>query len=262
MLDSLSLIAEEAGRAISSVYRRDPETVHKVDGSPLTVADRLSHKIVTESLDRIAHGIPVLSEEGRSIDYETRRAWEGYFLVDPLDGTKGFLEQNDEFTVNVALIRGNRPVLGVVHHPPTGVTYAAESGSGAWRIEATHRTSLVPPAGATAPLRVLLSRTDKSTVLDEALTRLGHPESRRMHSSLKFCLLAEGIADLYLRIQPSMEWDTAAGDLILQEAGGRMMQWNGEPFVYNRRDLCNSSLIAFSRSFPEKVPDWQSLLKF
>lgn len=264
MLDSLVSIAVEAGRAVLSVYRDDPETVRKADGSPLTVADKLSHRIVAESLAKLAPDVPVFSEEGKSVEYETRRTWNEYFLVDPLDGTKGFLEQNGEFTVNIAVIREGRPVLGVVHHPVSGNTYAAEAGSGAWRISATEgRVSLPIRAEreATGPLRVLLSRNDASTVLVDMLDRLGKPVAERMHSAVKFCYLADGTADLYLRMQPSMEWDTAAGHLIVEEAGGRVMQYGGASLTYNRANLLNPPFLAFSRSFPGKVPDWRELFK-
>lgn len=261
MLDSIVSIAREAGKAILSLYRGDPETVRKADGSPLTVADRSAHGILAESLAQLAPELPVFSEEGKSVEYETRRTWDRYFLVDPLDGTKGFLEQNGEFTVNIAVIRSGRPALGVVHHPVSGVTYAAKAGSGAWRISPTGERSALPVGGqSTGALRVVLSRTDRSTVLEDALLRLGNPAAERMHSAIKFCMLAEGSADLYLRVQPSMEWDAAAGHLIVEEAGGRLMQWNGEPIVYNRADLRNPSFLAFSRSFPEKVPNWKALL--
>jgi 3'(2'), 5'-bisphosphate nucleotidase len=260
MLDALIAIAQESGKAILSVYKGDPETVRKADGSPLTVADRVSHRIVAQSLAQLAPELPVFSEEGMAVEYETRRTWKQYFLVDPLDGTKGFLEQNGEFTVNIAVIRNGRPALGVVHHPVSGATYAAEAGSGAVRIEGGSQVRLSEKQTGRTGLRVLLSRNDKSTVLEDMLQRLGKPEAERMHSAIKFCLLADGSADLYLRMQPSMEWDAAAGHLIVEEAGGRLLQFGGNPLVYNRADLLNPSFLAFARSFPEKVPNWRDFL--
>lgn len=260
MLEALIAAAEEAGRAILSVYRKDPETVRKEDGSPLTVADRLAHGILSRSLAKIAPDLPVFSEEGKSVEYDVRKGWKQYFLVDPLDGTKGFIEQNGEFTVNIAVIRGGRPVLGVVHHPDGGATYAAETGSGAFRVDATGRTALKGVDPARTGLRILTSRNDASTVLVEKVARLGPADITRMHSAVKFCLLAEGSSDVYLRMQPSMEWDAAAGHLVLEESGGRLLQFNGEPLLYNRVNLLNPPILAFSRSFPEKLPHWKNLL--
>lgn len=260
-VQELQPIVEEAASAILLLYRQKGDVVRKEDGSPLTAADRRSHEILTAGLNKVAPEIPVLSEEGRSMDYNIRKSWASYFLIDPVDGTKGFLEENDEFTVNIAMIREERPVLGIIHHPVSGVTYFASEGQGAYRRDSKETIRLPLAHTREESLRVLLSRNDFSTVLDDILARLGKPRIDKMHSSLKFCLLAEGTADLYLRMLPCMEWDTAAGSIILEEAGGKILQPGGDPLLYNRPNLKNPPFFAFSRFFPDTIKDWRQVLK-
>ncbi len=263
------LAARAAGDAILEVYERDFGVDHKEDGSPLTLADRRSHEIITDCLTRgCSPVLPVLSEEGRDIPLVERRAWDYYWLVDPLDGTKEFIKRNGEFTVNIALIHRDRPVLGVVYLPVKQTFYFASEGLGAYRLEG--REGVVdegPPAGlieASTPLaggedvacggrgiRIVGSRSHVTSELEEFVARMkqrhGEVEFVPAGSSLKFCLVAEGAADMYPRFGPTMEWDTAAGQAVVEQAGGCVLDVEtGERMLYNKESLLNSWFIASS----------------
>jgi len=219
LLDAALEFAVEAGRRILEVYRSDFAVTHKDDETPLTQADLASHALISAALARLAPALPVLSEEGADIPYAVRRAWPRYWLVDPLDGTREFVKRNGEFTVNIALVEGHRPVLGVVHAPVLGLTYGAARGLGAFRLEGAKRAAIAARRAA-GPLTVVASRSHRDADTGRILARLPAHQLVSRGSSLKFCLVAEGSADFYPRLGPTSEWDTAAGQCLVEQAGG------------------------------------------
>jgi 3'(2'), 5'-bisphosphate nucleotidase len=257
--DSILSIIQQAGRAVLSVYTSGIKHTLKKDCSPLTEADRTSHRIIVEGLTRIAPGIPVLSEEGEEIGYNIRRNWDSYFLIDPLDGTQEFIESRPEFTVNIALIYQSRPVIGLIHVPVNGITYFAEEGKGAYRLNGnTERLPL--RKDPSRKVEIVVSRRETEESLKKILSGIPDAGISSMGSSLKFCLVAEGSSDIYPRTKPSMEWDTAAGAIIVEEAGGQIVETSGQTILYNRENLLNPPFFALSKIFPEKVSNWKLLL--
>ncbi|HSG01313.1 MAG TPA: 3'(2'),5'-bisphosphate nucleotidase CysQ [Vicinamibacterales bacterium] len=243
VLTRLVGIARAAGDAIMPHYTPAVSADRKEDGSPITAADRAAHRVLVDALAEWDPEIPIVSEEGRIPPYEERVSWRQFWLVDPLDGTKEFIKRNGEFTVNVALIEDGVPVLGVVHAPALGVTWAAGRGLGAWKhapgADPTRLASSPKKTGE--PLIVVESRSHPSAELEAFLQSI--PVERRVQagSALKFCLVAEGAADIYPRFGPTMEWDSAAGDCVFR-ASGR----DGErtsPLEYNTRDLKNPPFV-------------------
>ncbi len=257
-LESVAGIATTAGRAILEIYDSDFAVEAKADQSPITAADRRAHDVIQAGLTALPGDRPILSEEARALPWEVRRHWREYWLVDPLDGTKEFIQRNGQFTVNIALVRGGRPVLGVVHVPVSGVTYGGVVGQGAWRRDRDReqRPIRVSPAAAKT-VRVVGSRSHRGPDLDGYLERLGPHELVPMGSSLKFCVVAEGEADVYPRLGPTSEWDTAAAEAVLVAAGGKVVTSLGLPLAYNKGpDLLNPWFIA-SGGDPR---DWTSFL--
>jgi 3'(2'), 5'-bisphosphate nucleotidase len=249
LLPAIKEIARRAGHAILEVYGTDFEARAKADDSPLTEADLRAHQLIVEELSSITPELPVLSEESASeVSAKQRAGWNRYWLVDPLDGTKEFVARNGEFTVNIALIQGKRPILGVVHIPVSDTTYSGIPGSGAWR-EANER----PPSPisvrrpARPVLRVLGSRSHGSPRLAEALGALGPHELISAGSSIKLCLVAEGSADLYPRLGPTSEWDIAAGQAVVEAAGGQVVDLiDAQALRYNARPtLLNPDFLAY-----------------
>jgi 3'(2'), 5'-bisphosphate nucleotidase len=241
-------IAQEAGRAILDVYESDFGVSFKEDRSPLTEADRRSHGIIERRLRESAPDIPLISEEGKEIPYEERRRWNSFYLVDPLDGTKEFINRNGEFTVNIALMRESRPALGVIVLPVTGTTYFALEGEGAYkqdRRSAPERLA-VRRRRSDEGLTVVASRSHASPELEDFLRPLDIKEKVSRGSSLKFCIIAEGKADLYPRLGPTWEWDTAAGDCIVREAGGVVTDLSGKSLEYNKENLKHAGFIVSS----------------
>jgi 3'(2'), 5'-bisphosphate nucleotidase len=250
LLQEITLIARAAGEAIMEVYRGSIEVQHKKDNSPLTVADLAAHQIIQSSLGKLTPGIPVLSEESAHIDFSIRSTWQQYWLVDPLDGTREFIKRNDEFTVNIALIDDGQAILGVVYAPALSIMYSGGAGMGAIRQRGTH-----------APEPIRARRLDKSDLViagsrshsDERMTRfvekitenLSPPTLVTMGSSLKICLVAEGNADVYPRLGPTSEWDTAAAQAVLEHAGGHLVSADGRPLRYNTKEsLLNPEFFA------------------
>jgi 3'(2'), 5'-bisphosphate nucleotidase len=259
LLDAVARIAREAGKAILGVYESDFAVEAKQDASPITEADRRAHEVIRAALEQLPGDRPILSEEARALPWEQRRHWKEYWLVDPLDGTKEFIQRNGQFTVNIALVRAGRPVMGVVHVPVQGVTYAGLVGTGAWKESpdgSRAPISVSRPGGG--PVRVVGSRSHRGPDLDGYLERLGEHEMVPMGSSLKFCVVAEGAADVYPRLGPTSEWDTAAAEAVLVAAGGRVVASNGQPMVYNKGpDLLNPWFIASggdARDWTEYLP--------
>jgi 3'(2'), 5'-bisphosphate nucleotidase len=254
LLDAVCEIARAAGRAILEVYARDFTVEHKSDDSPLTEADRVAHAIILRGLADLDHAIPVLSEESGPADQALRRGWSRYWLVDPLDGTKEFVKRNGEFTVNIALVVDGRAELGAVDAPVLDRLYFGALALGAWRADggaAPHAIGVRKTAAS--PVRVVGSRSHPSPELAGYLAGLGPHEITDMGSSLKICLIAEGAADVYPRLGPTSEWDTAAAQAILESAGGRMIDLAGRPLRYNSKDdLLNPHFLAFG----DQQRDW------
>ncbi len=229
-------LAIKAGDAILEVYATDFDVQHKADRSPLTQADMASHHVIDHGLKALTPDIPVLSEESGLPEFAERSKWEKYWLIDPLDGTKEFVNRNGEFTVNIALIENNRAIFGVVHVPVENKTYFGCAGYGAELRDAGSGRVKITVAEETAqPARVVGSRSHKGTSLDGFLDKLGEYEMHAMGSSLKFCLVAEGAADIYPRLGPTSEWDTAAAQAVVEQAGGSVLTLDGKPLSYNSK---------------------------
>jgi len=249
-------IAVRAGTRILEVYHSEFAVENKADDSPLTLADRAAHQLIVQELSRLTPELPILSEEGKLQDYDTRRRWQRYWLVDPLDGTKEFVKRNGEFTVNIALIDQHRPILGVVHAPVLGTTWYAVGGK-AFRDQ----------DGVVEPLRVrpvsgaiiaVVSRSHRGERIDAMLERIPEVESVSVGSSLKFCLVAEGKADLYPRFGPTSEWDTAAAHCVVEGAGGRVSKIDLSPLRYNTKEsLLNPDFVVTG----DPDHDWRRYLE-
>lgn len=239
-------LARRAGAAILEVYAGSFSVEHKADDSPLTAADMASHRLIVRGLGELTPEIPVLSEESKSIAWDTRRDWQRYWLVDPLDGTREFVKRNGEFTVNIALIENHAPVLGVVLLPVTGELYYGVAGEGAFVESAPGALPqpIATRAAAATPV-VAGSRSHGNDRQVEMLAGLGEYRLLPVGSSIKFCMVARGDADLYLRLGPTSEWDTAAAQCVLEQAGGAVLDLAGEPLRYNDKEsLLNPEFLA------------------
>jgi 3'(2'), 5'-bisphosphate nucleotidase len=238
-------LAREAGAAIMEVYAQGFEVESKADASPLTAADLASHRIICAGLSALKPDVPVLSEESTAINWPTRREWSRYWLVDPLDGTREFVKKNGEFTVNIALIDNGASVLGVVYAPALECMVHAERGVGAFLRDGATDIALMTQQPAPTPLRVAASRSHLDARTAAALEKMGATERIGMGSSLKFCRIAEGRIDVYPRFGPTSEWDTAAGQCVVEAAGGAVLTLDGAPLRYNTKEsLLNPDFIA------------------
>lgn len=247
LIQSLLNLSEEAGRAILGVYDGPIKVTVKADDSPLTQADQAAHRLIEQALAQLTPEWPVVSEESSPEQQQLRTQSPCYWLVDPLDGTKEFIQRNGEFTVNLALIREGAPVFGVVHVPVQGLTYWGGRALGAWRrsdrgIQAIQVRQPLPGE----PLKVVGSRSHSNEQTQAYLATLGAYELISVGSSLKFCLLAEGRAHLYPRLAPTCEWDTAAAQAVLEGAGGRVETLAGESLRYSKAEILNPSFVARS----------------
>jgi 3'(2'), 5'-bisphosphate nucleotidase len=249
LLEQVIDVAKQAGALILEVYgAAHIASEKKADDSPLTQADLRSHRSIVAALGTLQPMLPVLSEESSAEELRQRHSWQRYWLVDPLDGTKEFLSRNGEFTVNIALIDAGVPVLGVIQLPVKHIVYAGARGRGALRIDADgSRSTIKVQAPSSEPPRVLGSRSHRNAALAPVLERFGAHELLSIGSSIKFCLVAEGSADLYPRLGPTSEWDTAAGHAVLEAAGGTLRRVaDGEPLRYNQHEgLLNPDFVAF-----------------
>ena len=256
LIEPIVALAEDAGHAILEVYSTDFDVQSKADESPLTQADLASNRCIVAGLEQLTPDIPIISEESGLPDFDVRRHWERYWLIDPLDGTKEFVNRNGEFTVNIALISNGRPVLGVVHVPVQKKTYVGCVGAELRENGAPPR-SIHVAANSSDPVRVVGSRSHRGTSLDEYLARLGDHDMISMGSSLKFCVIAEGGADLYPRLGPTSEWDTAAAQAVVEQAGGRVVTLDGQPLDYNKKaDILNPHFFVIGGD----ERDWLALL--
>lgn len=254
-LQPLEEIAVAAGKAILSVYAQDFDVEIKSDKSPVTEADMKAHTVIVERLRELTPDIPILSEESAAIPFGERRHWQRYWLVDPLDGTKEFIKRNGEFTVNIALIENGEPIVGVVHAPVTGTSYLGSVAGGAFRKQGNSTQAIHVQSSAPSVKRVVGSRSHQGKEVMEYLARLGAHEIVSMGSSLKLCLVAEGVADIYPRLGPTSEWDTAAGHAIVLAAGGHVVEAaTGNPLRYNQKD---SLLNPYFLVFGDNSIDWR-----
>jgi 3'(2'), 5'-bisphosphate nucleotidase len=258
-LEQIIIIAKAAGDAIIQVYSTDFNVVKKDDNSPLTQADLAAHHVIVQALSKLTPDIPILTEESESISYQTRSQWHQYWLIDPLDGTREFVKRNGEFTVNIALIDNHVPVLGVVYAPVTGLLYYASHRQGAYKqLGASKPQKINTRVLSLNHSTIAGSRSHSNEKMQQFMHKLEEvtgvaPELISMGSSLKICLVAEGLADVYPRLGPTSEWDTAAAHSVLQEAGGDIVDMTNQSLRYNTKDsLLNPSFFAKS----DKVYNW------
>lgn len=265
--------ATRAGRAVLDIYHSDFRVEEKADRSPLSEADLASHRIITDTLTA-ASPLPILSEESDETCHTIRSGWSRFWLVDPLDGTKEFVKRNGEFTINVALIEGAAPILGVVYAPDRDSVYFASASLGAYWCkfppDAEFRTvdrllgqsdplpRSTPSSGMTVVASRSHSNSETEAFIDSIERRFGDAERVSIGSSLKLCLVAEGTADVYPRLAPTMEWDTAAADAVVRASGGEVVDAeSGAPLAYNKSSLYNPHFIVRSRAMksrPDKLP--------
>jgi 3'(2'), 5'-bisphosphate nucleotidase len=249
-ISELEPIARAAGDAIMAIYSQPFTVEYKSDESPLTAADKGAHEVIVQALARLTPDIPVLSEESGPEVMGLRRGWSRYWLVDPLDGTKEFVSRNGEFTVNIALIEDGKPLWGLVYAPVLDRLWYGGKGGGAWRVADGKRESIqTQPHREGTAWRVVGSRNHLSQETLDYLARFGdigrgEIELVSMGSSLKFCIIAEGGAELYPRLAPTCEWDTGAAQAVLEGAGGSVTQLDGLPLAYNKPDILNPWFVA------------------
>ena len=241
-IQNIVTIAKEAGNAIMQIYKQDFEVEYKQDSSPLTLADKEANNIIEDGLNKLSVNFPILSEEGDDIPYEDRKHWEYFWLIDPLDGTKEFAKKNDEFTVNIALIHKDTPVLGVVYAPALDICYWAKQGEGAFKDGQRLPIKTVKQRNT---YKIVASRShmsDETQAFIDAIDTSKEKELISIGSSLKICLVAEGEADIYPRLGPTMEWDTGAAHAIANESKSEFQSYNNGKYLrhkYNKEFLLN-----------------------
>ncbi|WP_404363773.1 3'(2'),5'-bisphosphate nucleotidase CysQ [Marinobacter sp.] len=244
LLPDVLKIAEAASQKVLEIYRTDFKVEFKEDKSPLTAADTASHDVIDERLQRLTPDIPILSEESANAPWNQRRHWHRFWLVDPIDGTREFTNRSDEFTVNIALIENGIPVLGVVTAPALGEVFWGVKGEGAFKRESDgreRRISVVVPPSAK---RVVASKSHLNEETRAFIEKLGDHKLVQAGSSLKFCRIAEGKADIYPRLGPTCEWDTGAAHAVLSAAGGKVETLDGKPLLYGKEDVYNPNFVA------------------
>jgi 3'(2'), 5'-bisphosphate nucleotidase len=258
LIEPIVGLAREAGDAILEVYASDFDVQSKDDESPLTQADLAAHRRIVAGLADLTPDVPVISEESGLPPFAERSGWPKYWLIDPLDGTKEFVNRNGEFTVNIALIVDGRPVFGVVHVPVQGKTYVGCEGRGAeLRSEGAEPRPIRVTESSAQPVRVVGSRSHRGASLDAFIENLGDCVLVPMGSSLKFCVVAEGGADVYPRLGPTSEWDTAAAQAVVEQAGGSVVTLDGKPLKYNQKEaILNPHFLVVGAS----DHDWLALL--
>jgi len=245
-IHQINSIAQKAGDEIMKIYQQDFDVDYKIDNSPLTKADLKSNEIITESLKDLYPEIFILSEENKEVPYNIRKNWEYFWLIDPLDGTKEFVKKNGEFTVNIALIHKDTPVLGVIYAPVVEIFYYTQKNRGAFKQEKNRKPQRLPIYNHTNndTLKIIVSKSHYNQETKEFVDNLKNQYDKiefiNIGSSLKFCLIAEGKADIYPRLAPTMEWDTAAGQAVVEQAGGEIVEFITQtPLKYNKQNLLN-----------------------
>ena len=257
-MDTLLMLARQAGAAILAIYNTDFMVTDKADNTPLTEADLAAHRLIVSRLRALTPDIPLLSEESTDIPFTTRSRWRRYWLIDPLDGTKEFVKRNGEFTVNIALIEDHKPTLGVIYAPVIDKIYYGVVGEGAWMRENSKDARPISVRSKHRdPVCVAGSRSHAGKSLQRFLKNLGEHELLSMGSSLKSCLVAEGRADIYPRLGLTSEWDTGAAQAIVEAAGGRVTRLDMQPLRYNTKEsLLNPHFFVFGDS----SEDWSRFL--
>jgi len=259
LLPELIQIARQAGEAILAVYESDFAVCHKEDDTPLTLADLKAHQLLMHELGKLTPDLPLLSEEGSPPPLTERCQWQRYWLIDPLDGTREFIRRSGEFSVNIALIENHRPILGLIYAPVSNTCYHAAKGHGSFRIDASGSATRLRARRHSAQQLVVTTslRAGQDIRTRDLLQRLPEHTLVTMGSALKSCLIAEGKADIYPRVGPTSEWDTAAAQIIIEEAGGLITDMNLQPLRYNTREtLLNPNFIAFA----DRSVDWRHYL--
>ncbi|ROQ47081.1 3'(2'),5'-bisphosphate nucleotidase [Marinobacter sp. 3-2] len=244
ILPDVIKVADQASEKVLHIYQSDFKVSYKADDSPITAADTAAHDIITQGLRRISRDIPILSEEGKDIPWEERKHWRRFWLVDPIDGTRDFTQRTGEFTVNIAMIEDGEPVMGVVIAPALKEAYWGVVGEGAHMRDRTgkvHRISVAEPKNIK---RVVASKNHLNPETRAFIDKLGEHELVQAGSSLKFCRIAEGHADIYPRMGPTCEWDTGAAQAVLVAAGGKVQAVDGKPLKYGKQDVLNPYFIA------------------
>lgn len=256
-------ISKKAGNAILEIYQSEDFGARiKSDNSPLTEADLKSHHVIVDGLKALTPEIPVLSEESKGITFEQRNQWDTFWLVDPLDGTKEFIARNDEFTTNIALVHNNKVILGVIYVPVLDTFYYASKDHGAFKQVGTNAAEkisvrTVPEINNEKHYTIVASRRHGLDKVQELCKKMPHFELASRGSSLKMCLVAEGQADLYPRLAPTSEWDTAAAQIIVEEAGGELIKTDFSEFLYNtKEDLLNPHFYVLG----DASENWRELL--
>ena len=244
ILPDVIKIADEASEKVLHIYQSDFKVNYKEDHSPITAADIASHDMIVKGLRQISRDIPILSEEGAEIPWEERKKWRRFWLIDPIDGTKDFTQRTGEFTVNIAMIEDGEPVMGVVTAPALKEAFWGIKGEGAHMRDRTGRVHRIRVAEPKETLRVVASKNHLNEETRAFIEALGSHETVQAGSSLKFCRIAEGHADIYPRMGPTSEWDTAAAHAVLVAAGGKVQTPEGQPLVYGKENILNPNFIA------------------
>lgn len=258
LLEPVIKIAYQAGKQIMEIYDQDFSVEHKTDKTPVTEADMAAHHVIDEGLAALTPELPILSEESKPTSYAERSRWQRYWLIDPLDGTREFIKRNGEFTVNIALIENHEPVIGVVYAPVVGVLYYAARGQGAFKQSSLDKPEPIHVRNKCRDKVIVAgSRSHQSEEFKSFVAKLSDYEIISMGSALKSCLVAEGTADLYARLGPTSEWDTAAAQCVVEEAGGLLTETNMQPLRYNTKEsLLNPHFFVFG----DKSIDWSQYL--
>jgi 3'(2'), 5'-bisphosphate nucleotidase len=257
LIEPMKMVSLLAGRAIMDIYTQDDRgVVLKEDQSPLTAADKASNAIICAGIRKLDLGFPIVSEENKQIPYSTRKNYQHFWLIDPLDGTKEFIKRNGDFTVNIALVDGTTPILGIVYAPVLEEMYWAVQGSGAFFEVSGETQEIQAPEFRLKDhgLRVVSSRSHMNDETRLFIKELDTPELVSKGSSLKFLMIAKGDADIYPRIAPTMEWDTCAAQCILEEAGGAIYKYGtSSPLKYNKPSLLNPNFVAMGHLLEDKL---------
>jgi len=258
LCDKVLGIAKKASDKILAIYNTEFNVVSKEDNTPLTEADMAAHHAIYDGLRKLTPDLPILSEESEDIDYTQRQLWQRYWLVDPLDGTREFVKRNGEFTVNIALIDNHKPIIGVIHTPVTGICYFANDQAGAFKQSPKQKPIQIHTRRKQEGHTVIAgSRSHRGSSLNQFLENIGSFEIITMGSSLKSCLVAEGMVDIYPRLGPTSEWDTAAAQCIVENAGGQVLDLNMQPLLYNTKpSLLNPHFVVIGD--PEY--DWNTYI--